>query len=260
MSRPLIPVFQYLRGILDNILQREDIDNTKQRISELLDLSIVTAADQQFAADHHTIHQYSIIQRGKMWDLSQIDFVKLKSDFQQAKYKHIEITDLRAFIEAKLEQMMKQNATRIDFAQKLQEIIDTYNAGGSSTENYFDDLLDFAENLRDEQERHVREGLTEDELELFDLLKKEKMTKDEKKRVKLAAKALLHRLLEESPRVLVQDWYKDTQTQARVRSAVEEVLDETLPETYEKDLFQQKCKIIFDLIYDYSSKGEKWAA
>lgn len=258
-SRRLIPVFQYLRGVLDAILQRQDIQSAKQRISELLDLSVVTADDQAFAAEHAG-QQYGIIQRGKIWDLSQIDFVKLKSDFKQAQYKHIEIADLRAFIEAKLEQMLKQNAARIDFAQKLQEIIDAYNAGGSSTENYFDDLLDFAENLRDEQERHVREGLTEDELELFDLLKKDKMTKDEEQKVKLAAKALLRRLLKESPRVLVQDWYKDTQTQARVKSAVEEVLDHNLPDTYDKDLFQAKCQIIFDLVYDYSSKGEKWAA
>ncbi|GAK56085.1 type I site-specific deoxyribonuclease HsdR [Candidatus Vecturithrix granuli] len=254
-----VEIFQYLRGVLDSILQRQDIQSAKQRISELLDLSVVTADDQVFATEHPG-QQYGIIQRGKIWDLSQIDFVKLKSDFKQAQYKHIEIADLRAFIEAKLEQMLKQNAARIDFAQRLQEIIDTYNAGGSSTENYFDDLLDFAENLRDEQERHVREGLTEDELELFDLLKKDKMTKDEKQKVKLAAKALLHRLLEESPRVLVQDWYKDTQTQARVKSAVEEVLDQNLPDTYDKDVFQAKCQIIFDLVYDYSSKGEKWAA
>ena len=62
-------------------------------------------------------------------------------------------------------------------------------------------------------------GLTEDELELFDLLKKEKMTRAETQTVKLAAKSLLHRLLEEHPRVLVQDWYKDTQTQAVVKSS-----------------------------------------
>ena len=71
--------------------------------------------------------------------------------------------------------MIQQNVTRIDFAQRLQEIIDAYNAGGSSAENYYDDLMNFAQEMQDEDERHVREGLTEDELELFDLLKKEKM-------------------------------------------------------------------------------------
>lgn len=68
--------------------------------------------------------------------------------------------------------MLQQNATRTDFAQRLQQIIDTYNAGGSSTENYYEDLMQFTEDLRAEDERHIREGLNEDELELFDLLKK----------------------------------------------------------------------------------------
>ena len=36
------------------------------------------------------------------------------------------------------------------------------------------------------------EGLREEELELFDLIKKDKMTKEETQRVRLAAKSLLH--------------------------------------------------------------------
>ena len=59
-----------------------------------------------------------------------------------------------------------------------------------------------------EHERHIRLGLTEDELEIYDLLCKEKMTKNEEKKVRLAAKALLGQLTEESPKVLVQDWFK----------------------------------------------------
>ena len=156
--------------------------------------------------------------------------------------------------------MIQQNTTRIDFAQRLQEIIDTYNAGGATTENYFDDLMKFAKEMQAEDERHVREGLTEDELELFDLLKKEKMTRAETQKVKLAAKSLLHRLLEEHPRVLVQDWYKDTQSKEVVRSAVEKVLDENLPKSYDRDLFKKKRDNVFELIFDYASKRQKWAA
>ena len=143
--------------------------------------------------------------------------------------------------------MIQQNVTRIDFAQRLQEIIDTYNAGGSSTENYFNDLMNFAKDMKAEDERHVREGLTEDELELFDLLKKDKMTQEETKKVKLAAKSLLHRLIEEQPKVLIQDWYKDSQSQKVVRFAVEKVLDENLPKSYNRVLFKKKCDNVFEL-------------
>ena len=106
----------------------------------------------------------------------------------------------------------------------------------------------------------MREGLTEDELEVFDLLKKEKMTADETQKVRLAAQSLLHRLLEESPKVLVQDWYKDTQTLKVVRSAVEEVLDAHLPDSYDRALFKTKCDNVFELMVDHASHGRKWAA
>lgn len=114
--------------------------------------------------------------------------------------------------------------------------------------------------MQAEDERHVREGLTEDELELFDLLKKEKMTRAESQTVKLAAKSLLHRLLEEYPRVLIQDWHKDSQTQAIVKSAVEEVLHMNLPDSYDRVLFKKKCDNVYELMFDYAIKGQKWAA
>jgi hypothetical protein len=37
--------------------------------------------------------------------------------------------------------------------------------------------------LRAEDDRHIREGLSEDELELFDLRKKDKMTQEQKRLV-----------------------------------------------------------------------------
>ena len=156
--------------------------------------------------------------------------------------------------------MLQRNATRADFAQRLQAIIEAYNAGSSSADNYFEELVRFTKELKGESERHVREGLTEDELELFDLLKKDKMTKEETQKVKLAAKSLLHRLLEESPKVLVQDWYRDSQTKRKVQSAVEEVLHAHLPESYDRVLFKEKCDNVFELMLNYASQGLKWVA
>jgi type I restriction enzyme R subunit len=118
----------------------------------------------------------------------------------------------------------------------------------------------FTKELKGEAERHTREGLSEDELELFDLLKKESMTKEETRKVKLAAKALLHRLRKEAPRVLVQDWFKDGQTQKVVRSAVEAVLDAELPITYDRILFRKKCDDVLEMMLDYANHGLKWAA
>ena len=254
-----VAAFQYLRGVIDSLIEQKDIDAISLRIAELLDESVVVNDAEAFKARQYNA-EYQIIQKGRTWDLSKINFDKLREEFRQATYKNIEIADLRAFLQHKLELMMQQNATRTDFAQRLQQIIDTYNAGGSSTENYYEDLMKFTEDLRSEDERSIREGLTDDELELFDLLKKERMTQEETRKVKLAAKSLLHRLLEEHPRVLVQDWYKDTQTQKQVRSAVEQVLDSNLPESYDRMLFKEKCDNVFYLMLDYASHGRKWAA
>lgn len=254
-----VAVFEYLRGMIDARIEQVDVDALSQRIGELLDQSVVVDNAEKFGVREHNA-EYQTIKKGKVWDLSKINFDKLKEDFQQTPYKNIEIADLRSFIKRKLDLMLQQNITRADFAQRLQQIIDTYNAGGSSTENYFDDLMRFASDMQAEDERHIREGLTQDELELFDLLKKEKMTQAETEKVKLAAKTLLHRLLEEHPKVLVQNWHKDSQSQQVVRSALEEVLDKNLPESYDRVLFRRKCDGVFEMMLDYASHGRKWVA
>ena len=260
LGKPIVrsvAVFQYLRGVLDAIIEQTDIDAVALRVGELLDESLVV--DDSAVVKEGT-PKFCITQSGKTWDLSTIDFDKLKEDFKDVPQKNIEIADLRAFIQKKLEQMLKENATRTDFATRLQGIIDRYNAGSSSADNYFEELLKFAKDLKAESERRIREGLTEDELEMFDLLKKDRMSKDETQKVRLAAKSLLRRLREETPKVLVQDWFKDVQSKLRVRSAVEAVLHKHLPESYDRVVFTEKCNNVFDLMFNYASQGLKWAA
>ncbi|HYE37304.1 type I restriction endonuclease subunit R [Methylocaldum sp.] len=255
----MVAAFQYLRGVIDSIVEPADIDAVSLRIGELLDESVVVNDSESFSVRQYGA-EYRIIQKGRTWDLSKINFEKLREEFKQATYKNIEIADLRAFIEHKLKLMLERNVTRAGFAQRLQQIIDAYNSGAASTENYFEDLMDFTRDMQAEDERHIREGLTEEELELFDLLKKDGMTQDETQKVKLAAKALLHRLLEESPKVLVQDWYRDAQTKRIVRSAVEQVLDANLPDSYNRAMLQEKCDDVFELMLDHAGHGRKWAA
>jgi len=258
--RPEVAVIQFLRGVVDSLVQQADVDEISQKIAGLLDESVVVDNAEQFYKQEHQA-DYRIIQKGRSWDLSKIDFEKLKDDFKQAQYKNIEIADMRRFIEGKLEQMINQNYTRVDFAQRLQEIIDKYNSGSSSQENYLDEMMRLTKDMQAEDERHIRMGLTEEELELFDTIKKDKMTQPEERRVKNAAKHLIVRLLEEHPRVLVQDWWKDGQTQRKVKDAIEEVLDEDLPEDgYDRRLFKEKCDNVYELVVDFASNGRKWVA
>ena len=255
----VVSAFQYLRGVMDAIVEQADIDSAVKKIEALMDESVVVDNAETFTTKEFEA-SYQIVQRGKHWDLSKVNVEKLREEFKQAEYKNIQIADLQAFLQKKLEQMLAQNATRTDFMQRLQKVIDDYNSGATATENYFDELAAFAQSLKEEAERHIREGLTEDELELFDLLKKDPLTQDETQKVKLAAKHLLKRLVEEHPKVLVQDWHKDNQTQRQVRSEIERVLDEDLPDSYDRTTFKQKCDNVYELIVEYAIRGKKWAA
>jgi len=255
--RHLVYVFQYLREVLEAIINRQDVNKAELRIAQLLDESVIAANKPQQSAESRT--EFKIIQTGKTWDLSKLNVDKLKEEFAKSEFKHIEIADLRAFIERKLEQMMARNITRVDFAERYQKIVDRYNSGSSQTEISYEELLNFMKDLNDEEERHIREELTEEELELFDLMKKEKITKVEEVALKNAAQMLLKRLREEKPPVLVQDWHKDQQSRERVRSAIEEVLDKSLPKVYDRLSFKQVRDRIYNLIFERASRGVAWA-
>jgi type I restriction enzyme R subunit len=185
--------------------------------------------------------------------------VKLREEFKEAPHKHIEIADLRSFITSKLDILLERNTTRSSFAERLRAIIDEYNAGGNSTENYFEDLLSFVEQLREEELRATREGLSEEELEIFDLLKKEQLTREESQKVKLAAKNLLKRLTEERPKVLIHEWFKDSQSRLKVQTEIKAILDRYLPESYDRAVYSEKCDQIYNHVLNRSVTGNLWA-
>jgi len=79
-----------------------------------------------------------------------------------------------------------------------------------------------------------------------------KLTKREEDEVKKVAKELLETLKQEK---LVLDWRKKQQTRASVRLCIEDVLDH-LPPTYSKDIYQGKCEIVYQHIFEvYPNKG-----
>jgi type I restriction enzyme R subunit len=256
-ARSAVAAFSYLRGVIDASLNENDLLAAKYRIGELLDASVVAEKDSLFTAGEGG--KLFDIKKGKLIKLNALDPDKLKKEFKTKRFKNIEIADLREFLKKKLEQMMRENASRAGFASRLQNIIDTYNSGGMNTENFYDELLAFTKDLGDEETRAVREGLSEEELELFDILKKEAMTQDETVRVKNASRHLLKRLREGRPKVIVPAWFKDVQTKLRVKSAIEDVLNEDLPESYDP-IFKEKSLKVYELVEDYAARGLRWAS
>jgi type I restriction enzyme, R subunit len=82
-----------------------------------------------------------------------------------------------------------------------------------------------AQELSEEEQRSISEGLSEEELAIFDLLTRPEMslTNKEKEGVKKVSRDLLRTLKREK---LVLDWRKRQQAQASVRVTVEEELDQ----------------------------------
>src|SRR5690606_8760648 len=64
----VVSAFQYLRGVMDSIVEQADIDSAVRRIEALLDASVVVDNAEAFSIKEFEA-QYAIVQRGKAWDL-----------------------------------------------------------------------------------------------------------------------------------------------------------------------------------------------
>ncbi len=238
-------VFEYLRKVVDrNVDQDEQVERARQKLDNLLDSSVLGRGDLQ-TRDPGRFE----IGRGTLVDLGRLNFEQLRQEFKEKKHKNIEFADLQQFMQIKLRQMLRENKTRGGFLERFEKIIDEYNTGSLSIEEAYEQLTREAENLNEEQNRAAREGMTEEELELFDLLKKEKMTKAEKKKVKLAARTLLQKLKKGRDTVLIRAWYKHLESQEKVRREIQVVLDANLPDSYDRGLFSEKTEVIFQHFY-----------
>jgi len=220
-----------------------DISHIMQGIQALLDESI--------AAEPFKIKQPT--QGYGQIDLSKINFEALRKRFESKKPSNTDLERLRAAVKAQLERMVRLNPTRADYLEKFQTLIDGYNSGSHNIEEIFKELLALSMVLTEEQTRHVRENLSEEELTIFDILTRPApdLTTAEREEVKRVA----HQLLEKLHKLLVLGWRQKVSTRARVKIEIENALDEGLPRAYSKDLYEKKCAAVFEHVYQ-SYQGE----
>jgi type I restriction enzyme R subunit len=180
-------------------------------------------------------------------DLSKINFEALANRFKKSDHKNTDLAALKAAIAARLEKMVRLNRTRTDFSEKFESLIESYNNGSRNIEQLFEELLKLSNSLDDEQERHVRESLTEEELVIFDILTRSapNLSTEERNEVKKVAKDLLSRLKE----LLVLNWRQKSAARSTLKMAIEDTLD-TLPDSYDRVLYSQKCSLVFEHVYE----------
>ena len=186
-------------------------------------------------------------------DLSKINFAALRDRFKESKHKNTDLEQLKAAIRAQLDKLIRLNRSRADYLAKFEELIEAYNNGSRNIEQILEDLLQFAGSLSAEQERHVREHMSEEELTVFDILTRPgpELSPAEREEVKKVARQVLERL----KTLLALDWRRQTQARAQVRLAIEDTLDTGLPRPYTKELYQGKCSALFEHVFE-SYQGE----
>lgn len=239
--------FEYLRKIINR--QRDDEGNFMQardKADVLIDESIVSAG--------YTINSLQEV------DLSHVDFEKLEQRFKASPYKNLSLTDLVDFLKERLRQLLERNVTRTDLAQKLQEIISHYNTTSSDVEAFFTALKEYANKLRTEEKRAAAEGLTEEELEIFDLLFKDDLSAADKRKVKETAQALLQKLQDNETRrtVLTADWHKNEQLRRNVNKMIGDLLHRNLPDAYDEATFKEKRHTVYSHVYNIAARGQSY--
>ena len=211
------------------------------------DISQVMAAINGLLDDSITGHE--IRESGPpALDLSKINFEALAARFKQSKHKNTDLEVLRVAIRNQLEKMIRLNRTRADFAEKFETLIESYNAGSRSIEELFMELLKLSNSLNDEEHRHVRENMSEEELVILDILTRPspELSTEERDEVKKVARELLVRLKS----LLVLNWRQKSTARSQLKLAIEDTLDLGLPRAYTPELYQQKCSAVFEHVYE----------
>jgi type I restriction enzyme R subunit len=187
------------------------------------------------------------------YDISKIDFDRLRKEFERSPKKNTTVQNLRQAVEKRLQRLLLQNPLRTDFQQHYEQIVSEYNREKDrvTIEKTFEALFKLDQGLDEEARRAVREGLDEESLAIFDLLRKPELSAAEIKRIKAVAVRLLERLKAEKLRV--DHWRDKEATRDAVRLAIRDYLwDEAtgLPvDAFAEEDVQTRADEVFRHIY-----------
>ena len=247
-----VSVISCLGTIADEIRLRTGEGDPPDITSVLADVNRLL--DESIAAEGFIIREGEGGSRSVI-DLTKIDFEALAKRFGQSKTKNLEVEQLKAAIRAHLDKVIRLNKTRTDYLAKFEELIEQYNVGSRNIDDLFEELLKLSRALSEEDVRHLREGMSEEELTVFDLLTRPgpDLLPEEREEVKKVA----HQLLERLKSLLVIDWRRRADARAKVQLAIEDALDEGLPRAYTPETYKAKCSVLFEHLYEsYQGDGE----
>jgi len=141
---------------------------------------------------------------------------------------------------------------RTDYQERYERIVAEYNREKDcvNIEQTFAELVELVRDLDEEEGRALREGLDEESLAIFDLLKKRDLTPVEIKRIKKVAMELLERLKNRISEI--HQWREKEATRDEVKVEIHDFLwsEETgLPDSYSDDDVEKKAADIFRHVF-----------
>jgi type I restriction enzyme R subunit len=189
---------------------------------------------------------------GRIYDISKIDFDRLRREFEKRPKKRTDVQTLRDGIEKRLAILLAQNPLRTNFQHRYEEIVSAYNSEKDrvTIEATFETLLRLVAELDEESTRAMREELDEESLALFDLLKKPDLDKKDIGRIKKVAVGLLELL--KRKKAEISDWRSKEQTRNTIRQDILDYLysdDTGLPESYGDEEINVKTDAVYRHAY-----------
>ena len=191
-----------------------------QQDREQADISGIMRELQKVVDEAIETQPHPLIEDKGTYDISHIDFKRLQQEFERSSKKNTTVQNLKTVIEKRLQRLLQQNPLRTDLQARYEEIIEQYNdeKDGVTIEQTFEALIKLVEGISEEESRAMREGLDEESLAIFDLLKKPGLTAAEIRRVKRVAVELLEEL--KTKKLRAADWRNKETTRAAVKSAI----------------------------------------
>lgn len=246
--KPFIKEHNAIEAVYEQLNQKvkgADITDVIRRLQQEVNMSVTVGSSASNDED--------------FVDLGQLDFDMLRQAFQKSDNKNMVVFDLQEAIERKLEKMIQQNPLRLEFYEKYKKIIEDYNQGKDlqSVQKAFDDLQNYMQELTEEDSRAISEGLDEETLAIFDLLRKPSLSKQEEVEVKKVAIKTLATLKEE--KLKIERWRESTQVTAQVKTIIFDNLQWLPQEAYADEEVEEKTDLVYQHVYSNYSSGQKHA-
>jgi len=211
-----------------------DVSQVKKDLEELLDKSIQAG-------------EYVIKQHKKIKDLSTLDADALHDFFAELDNKNLQVEAMSAELEKKIEMMVRKNKKRAHFMERLNSLLKEYNSGAHDIDQLFDNLVELAKDLTKEEQRAVKENLSEEELAIFDLIVKESLNPTEVAEIKKTS----HEILLSIRPLLVPHWRDFETNRAGVKIAITDLLYSNLPEpTYTENDCEAKGNEVYNFVFE----------